>query len=105
MDYDAVVAINPFRRRRGRHDAGLEPLHQALSTLEERGLVQWDRAHNRYDLHPVVRAYAYGKLEDREATYAQVRSYFEALPAEDTEQAQDVADLRRDAGTLPCPAQ
>jgi tetratricopeptide (TPR) repeat protein len=73
----------------------VEALHQALTTLEERGLVQWDRLHNRYDLHPIVRAYAYGKLEDREATYAQVTNYFEALPEEDTEQARDVADLRR----------
>jgi hypothetical protein len=95
VDYGAVVAINPFRPA-GEDDQtfGLEPLHQALSTLEERGLVQWDRQHNRYDLHPVVRAYAYGRLEDKQATYAQLKSYFEALPAEDTEQAQDVADLR-----------
>ncbi|HEY7021026.1 MAG TPA: DUF4062 domain-containing protein [Ktedonobacterales bacterium] len=96
VDYAAVVAINPFRPKEETDTAfGLEPLHQALSTLEERGLVQWDRVHNRYDLHPIVRAYAYGKLEDKEATYAQVKSYFEALPAEDTNQAQDVADLRR----------
>jgi tetratricopeptide (TPR) repeat protein len=96
VDYAAVKAISPFRVE-GEPDAGLAPLHAALSTLEERGLVQWDRVSNRYDLHPVVRAYAYGKLEDKEATYAQLKSYFEALPAEDTEQAQDVADLR---GTL-----
>jgi hypothetical protein len=95
VDYDAVVAINPFRPKEEQsREFGLEPLHQALSTLEERGLVQWDRTHNRYDLHPVVRAYAYGRLEDKEATYAQVKGYFEALPQEDTEQAQDVADLR-----------
>jgi tetratricopeptide (TPR) repeat protein len=95
VDYAAVVAINPFRSPEETEQTfGLEPLHQALSTLEERGLVQWDRTHNRYDLHPVVRAYAYGRLEDKQATYAQVKSYFEALPAEDTEQAQDVADLR-----------
>ena len=56
--------------------------------------VESDRS-NRYDLHPVVRAYAYGKLEDKQATYAQVRSYFEALPEEDEERVQDVADLRR----------
>jgi tetratricopeptide (TPR) repeat protein len=96
VDYDAVVAINPFRpKEETDREAGLEPLHQALTTLEERGLVQWDRQSNRYDLHPVVRAYAYGKLEDRAATYAQVKSYFEALPAEDNEKVQDVADLRR----------
>jgi hypothetical protein len=95
VDYAAVVAINPFRPQEETDTSfALEPLHQALSTLEERGLVQWDRKSNRYDLHPVVRAYAYGRLEDKQATYAQVKSYFEALPKEDTEQAQDVADLR-----------
>jgi tetratricopeptide (TPR) repeat protein len=96
VDYDAVVAINPFRPA-GEDDRefGLEPLHQALSTLEERGLVQWDRVNNRYDLHPIVRAYAYGRLEDREATYAQVKNYFEALPEEDEDKVRDVADLRR----------
>jgi hypothetical protein len=95
VDYAAVVAINPFRPKDEMEQAfGLEPLHLALNTLEERGLVQWDRVHNRYDLHPIVRAYAYGKLEDKEATYAQVKDYFEALPQEYTWQAQDVADLR-----------
>jgi hypothetical protein len=96
VDYAAVVAINPFRPAGETEQTfGLEPLHQALSTLEERGLVQWDRVHNRYDLHPVVRAYAYGRLENKEATYAQMKGYFEALPEEDTSQVQDVADLRR----------
>jgi hypothetical protein len=94
VDYAAVKIISPFRVEED-PDAGLVPLHAALGALEERGLVQWDRRTNRYDLHPVVRAYAYGKLEDREAAYAQVKGYFEALPREDTEQAQDVADLRR----------
>jgi tetratricopeptide (TPR) repeat protein len=93
VDYAAVKAISPFRVD-GDPDAGLTPLHAALGTLEERGLVQWDRKSNRYDLHPVVRAYAYGKLEDKETTYAQVKGYFQALPRQDTEQAQDVADLR-----------
>jgi hypothetical protein len=97
VDYEAVVAINLFRIEEMGDDraAGVEPLHQALTTLEERGLLQWNREINRYDMHPVVRAYAYGKLEDKAATYAQVKSYFEALPEENEEQVQDVADLRR----------
>jgi hypothetical protein len=95
VDYAAVVTLNPFRPKEEADTAfALEPLHQALSTLEERGLVQWDRKNNRYDLHPVVRAYAYGRLENKEATYAQMKGYFEALPKEDTSQVQDVADLR-----------
>jgi tetratricopeptide (TPR) repeat protein len=96
VDYAAVVAINPFHPEDEQDlEVGIEPLHQALTVLEERGLAQWDRAHNRYDLHPIVRAYAYGKLEDKESTYKQVQSYFQALPPEDTDQAKDVADLRQ----------
>jgi tetratricopeptide (TPR) repeat protein len=94
VDYAAVKVISPFHVE-GEPDAGLAPLHAALGTLEERGLVQWDRRNNRYDLHPVVRAYAYGKLEDKEATYAQVKSYFAALPVENTEHVHDVTDLRQ----------
>jgi tetratricopeptide (TPR) repeat protein len=94
VDYTAVKAISPFRVEDA-PNAGLAPLHKALGTLEERGLVQWDRTNNRYYLHPVVRAYAYGKIEDKAGTYALVKTYFQALPAEDTRQAQDVADLRR----------
>lgn len=114
VDYAALVALNPFTEplrgeaappsrpldsgeEQARYDAeaALARLHQALSELEERGLIQWDRAHNRYDLHPVVRAFAYGRLEDKPATFARLRSYFEALPTEDFAQVQDVADLRR----------
>lgn len=114
VDYAALVALNPFSQPlRGEaappsrpHESGeaqvrydeeaaLARLHRALSELEERGLVQWDRVHNRYDLHPVVRAFAYGRLEDKSETFARLRSYFEALPAEDGDQVQDVSDLRR----------
>ena len=68
VDYDGGGGHQsvPDQMRRGATDRddceeSLEPLHQALTTLEERGLVQWNRQSNRYDLHPVVRAYAYGQ--------------------------------------------
>ena len=38
-------------------------LDTALKDLEERGLLWWDRSSNSYDLHPIIRAYAYGRLE------------------------------------------
>ncbi len=114
VDYAALVALNPFtellrgepappsrprisgeEQARSDAEAALARLHRALSELEERGLVQWDRQHNRYDLHPVVRAFAYARLQDKGETLARLRSYFEALPAEDEEQVQEVTDLRR----------
>ncbi|HEY1389165.1 MAG TPA: DUF4062 domain-containing protein [Ktedonobacterales bacterium] len=95
VDYEAVVTLNPFRVAGDDREEGLTPLHAALTILEERGLLQWDRQANRYDLHPVVRAYAYARLEDKATTFAQMKNYFEALPAEDRDKVQDVADLRR----------
>lgn len=101
VDYAALLAINPFAPpdepppTDDQLEAAQARLDAGLTALEERGLVQWDREHNRYDLHPVVRAYAYARLEDRAATFERIRDYFERLPAEDTRQVQDVSDLRR----------
>jgi hypothetical protein len=38
-------------------------LNDTLADLESRGLLQWDREANTYDLHPVVRGYAVGHLD------------------------------------------
>ncbi len=101
VEYDVLLAINPFLSESGEdldQQAKLEAVQQlnrALAELEERELVQWERATNRYDLHPVVRAYAYDHLEDRAGAYARIRSYFEAQPEEDTKTVQDVSQLRR----------
>ncbi|MBF6590094.1 MAG: hypothetical protein IVW57_06110, partial [Ktedonobacterales bacterium] len=104
VDYAALSVLNPYApsssgtplteeetRRAQAH------LNLALAELEERGLLQWDRAANRYDLHPVVRAYAFARLEgeDRQETFGRIRDYFEALPLEDAETVHDVSDLRR----------
>lgn len=51
-----------------------------LQDLIERGLVQ--RAGDRFDLHPIVRRYAYERLGDaaRRATHRRLRDYFAAVP-------------------------
>ncbi len=101
VEYEVLLAINPFLpASEGEPDqearlVGVQRLNEALAELEARGLVQWERATNLYDLHPVVRAYAYDHLADRAVAYARIRGYFEALPAEDTQTVQDVSQLRR----------
>ena len=59
-----------------------------LQLLEERGLLQrtvrrWadGQTDTTYDLHPIVRRYAYDRLADRGATHGQLVIYFEAVPA------------------------
>jgi tetratricopeptide (TPR) repeat protein len=70
--------------------------HKALSDLENRGLLQWDREVDRYDLHPVVRAYAFEQLEERDRTraYNAIRDHFASLPPEDVEEATELTHVK-----------
>jgi tetratricopeptide (TPR) repeat protein len=70
MSYDALKAISD------------ENIDADLKTLEHRGLLHWDKATNKYDLHPIVRRYAYDKLtgSDRTSAHERLVNYFEAVP-------------------------
>ncbi|MGK7909936.1 MAG: TIR domain-containing protein [Synechococcus sp.] len=56
-------------------------LEYALQDLLERGLVQ--REGRRFDLHPIVRRYAYDRMgrAERSSAHGQLRDYFAAVPA------------------------
>ena len=63
------------------------PVQADLQLLEERGLLQRTiqlqdngQPDTSYDLHPIVRRYAYDRLADRGATHTQLVVYFEAVP-------------------------
>jgi tetratricopeptide (TPR) repeat protein len=70
--------------------------HVALSDLEDRGLLQWDRDTNTYDLHPVVRAYAFEQLEerDRTRTFNALGDHFASLPPEKMEGATELSHVK-----------
>jgi uncharacterized protein DUF4062 len=94
--WDALEGINPFRPDPSQPDElARAQLIAALKELEDRGLLWWERSSNTYDLHPIIRAYAYEKLEDSERLRAngRVRDYFQALPPDDPSQAASVEDL------------
>jgi tetratricopeptide (TPR) repeat protein len=69
-----------------------------IKVLERRGLVQRtelqidDQPTAHYDLHPIVRRYAYSRLTDPAATHTQLVSYFEAVPQPD--RVRTIDDLR-----------
>lgn len=86
--YETVRVISPF--------ASTVELHAALKTLEESGLLQWDRHANTYDLHPAVRGIAFDQLEqtDRAGTYKALRDHFAAMPPEDFKRATELAHLK-----------
>ena len=50
-----------------------------------RGLLHHDTQEGRFDLHPIVRRYAYDRLAapDRAATHTRLRDYFAAVPKPD----------------------
>ena len=70
MTYDALNAISD------------EDIDADLKTLEHRGLLHWDKSANKYDLHPIVRRYAYDRLTGAERldAHGQLRDYFAAAP-------------------------
>ncbi|MEL7423200.1 MAG: DUF4062 domain-containing protein, partial [Bacteroidota bacterium] len=72
-------------------------LDQALTTLEDKGLLGWDRRSNRYDLHPIVRGVVWNNLDtDKQfEIHGSLRSHFEAMPnIGDITQIEGIEDLR-----------
>jgi tetratricopeptide (TPR) repeat protein len=69
-----------------------------LLFLEKRGLIRRVERHiqgkkvTQYELHPIVRRYAYTRLTDPAATHAQLASYFGDVPL--PEKVSSVADLQ-----------
>jgi tetratricopeptide (TPR) repeat protein len=68
-------------------------LRADLRDLVARGLLHRDHQTHRYDLHPIVRRYAYDRLgsAEREAAHGQLRDYFAAVPP--PERVQTLDDL------------
>ena len=71
-------------------------LGRTVQDLERRGLLQYDRQADRYDLHPVVRATAVGGLraEDRESLGQRVVDHFSGQPHNPYEETESLDDLR-----------
>lgn len=94
--YDRYLEAQREYLESAEYRAALVDFHAALRDLEERGLLQWDRSANTYDLHPVVRAVAFEGLEmgDRAHTYDAIRDHFAALPPEPVEEATELSQVR-----------
>lgn len=89
-DYKMVMA----RRDTDIHNAGSK-LPETVRDIERRGLLQYDAAAKRYDLHPVVRGYAAGGLKlDEINRYGQrVVDYFSQRMQSPYDQARTLEDF------------
>ena len=67
----------------------------AVKTLRERGMLlqQNSKEGARYDLHPVVRRYAYDRLTDKTGVHSRFRKYFSDVPDVDVQKLKSVDDL------------
>ncbi|MCP4617868.1 MAG: tetratricopeptide repeat protein, partial [Bradyrhizobium sp.] len=77
-------------------DESAKHLKTDLRKLVARGLLHYDINQARFDLHPIVRRYAYDRLAsaDRTAAHTRLRDYFAAVPkAEKVTSLEDLAPV------------
>jgi tetratricopeptide (TPR) repeat protein len=86
MTYDALKTLHGDGK-------GSAAFDESLKILESRGLLHWDRKTNKYDLHPIVRRFAYDRLTtaDRTGAHERLVNYFDAVPK--LEKVQNMEDL------------
>ncbi|MEM9665253.1 MAG: hypothetical protein AAF970_09980, partial [Bacteroidota bacterium] len=83
--YRSPVAYEALKALRETVEGSAAVLRADLRDLIARGLLQHDKRAGRFDLHPIMRRYAYDRLAapDRAAAHAQLRDYFAAVPPPD----------------------
>jgi tetratricopeptide (TPR) repeat protein len=72
-----------------------QELDRALTELEDRGLIGWDRGANRYDAHPIVRGVVWQLTDakDQYAVYSALEAHFEPMGVPEWRQVETLADL------------
>jgi tetratricopeptide (TPR) repeat protein len=73
-----------------------EALENDLHDLMNRGLLQYDKNNKIFDLHPIVRRYAYDQLTaaDRATAHSRLVNYFDAVPKpENVKTLEDLAPV------------
>jgi tetratricopeptide (TPR) repeat protein len=85
MVYDALAIFNDF--------GGEAEFDDALDGLQEHGLLQRETNKDRYDMHPIVRRYAYERLADKADVHARLRDYFAKVPMPDENEVKSIEDL------------
>jgi tetratricopeptide (TPR) repeat protein len=81
VDYDTAKVLSTYKNE--------EELKEALRELVARGLLFRQKDNTRYDLHPIVRQYAYDRLGDKTATHTALKDYFATIPVPDKIQTLD----------------
>jgi tetratricopeptide (TPR) repeat protein len=91
--FETVEALSPFKQQ----PEPLAKLVSALQDLERRALLHWDRGKNSYDLHPVVRGYAYDLLDETQRIDIsnKIVDHLQSRPRDRYDNAKTLADLQQ----------
>ena len=91
-DYDTIAAVLAGE---GKPCKDEHELDEALTELEDRGLLGWDKRANRYDLHPIVRGVLWNGLSEdtRQGVYSGLYTHFEAVPMIEYDDVRSLEDL------------
>jgi tetratricopeptide (TPR) repeat protein len=73
----------------------IQRLDRALTELEDRGLIGWDREANRYDAHPIVRGVVWQCIgvDNQRAVYAALDAHFELMSTPEARNVESLSDL------------
>ncbi|MBN1343339.1 MAG: TIR domain-containing protein [Phycisphaerae bacterium] len=85
MAYEAVAVFNTFESD--------EAFEATLDELIDSDLLLFEPEHGSYDLHPIVRQYAYSRLTDKVGTHTRLRDYFAAILPSVEAKLRSVEDL------------
>lgn len=75
VKYEMTIVVSPFETEK--------ELKAALHELVERGLLFFDREQRSYDLHPVLRQFAYARLLNKEEVHARIVAFFWSVVGKD----------------------
>jgi tetratricopeptide (TPR) repeat protein len=89
------LSTNKLITEEGKLYAEEKELDAALTELEDRGLIGWDKRANRYDLHPIVRNVVWSNLRHgmRQQLHTTLCQHFETLPVVPQAQIESLNDL------------
>jgi tetratricopeptide (TPR) repeat protein len=85
VSYEALAIFNTLGSQKR--------FEEALEDLRIRGLLQRDIERNRYDLHPIVRHYAYDRLTDKVGVHTKLMDYFATIAPLPNNEIQNIEDL------------
>ena len=93
MSYDALAVLDRRQFFFFKSHGGGRRFEAILDDLIDRGLLLFDRGQGRYDLHPIIRQYAYDRLANKQRVHSDLQDYFAAVPSLANEEVQTLEDL------------